>query len=164
MLFQKSLPEDIILQGNSSLEEFKMYLSTLIPKLGNKYFDSQNILPIYSNQPLKDSLERYAKFLIATSSHLNHPRLQLVSVDMLEGAVVTFDSYPKVGGIRKSEYGDYIKLKENGSKGGGNGNDKGGPNLEIPYEDGIISYHTMASGSVPINYDYSKLIEKIEYL
>ena len=129
--------------------------SPLLPKLDTKYFDPQNIWPIYSNQPLKDSLERYAKFPIATSSDLNQPRLLLVSVDVLEGAVVTFDSYPKVGGIRKSEYGDYIELKENGNKGG---NDKLQYQFEIPYEDGIVSDHAIASGSVPINYDYSKLM------
>ena len=56
----------------------------LLPKLNTKYFDPQNIWPIYSNQPLKDSLERYAKFPIATSSDLNQPRLLLVSVDVLE--------------------------------------------------------------------------------
>ena len=129
--------------------------SPLLPKLDTKYFDPQNIWPIYSNQPLKDSLERYAKFPIATSSDLNQPRLLLVSVDVLEGAVVTFDSYPKVGGIRKSEYGDYIKLKENGNK---DGKYKWQYQFEIPYENGIVSDHAIASGSVPINYDYSKLM------
>jgi NTE family protein len=129
--------------------------SPLLPKPDTKFFDPQNIWPIYSNQPLKDSLERYAKFPIATSSHLNQPRLLLVSVDVLEGAVVTFDSYPKVGGKRKSEYGDYIKLKENGNKGG---DDKWHYQFEIPYEDGIVSDYAIASGSVPINYDYSKLM------
>jgi NTE family protein len=129
--------------------------SPLLPKPDTKFFDPQNIWPIYSNQPLKDSLERYAKFPIATSSDLNQPRLLLVSVDVLEGAVVTFDSYPKVGGIRKSEYGDYIELKENGNKGG---NDKLQYQFEIPYEDGIVSDHAIASGSVPINYDYAKLM------
>ena len=129
--------------------------STLLPKLDTKYFDPQNIWPIYSNQPLKDSLEKYAKFPIKTSSDQNQPRLLLVSVDVLEGAVVTFDSYPKLDGITKSEYGDYIKLKENGSK---DGKYKWQYQFEIPYEDGIISDHAIASGSVPINYDYSKLM------
>jgi predicted acylesterase/phospholipase RssA len=129
--------------------------SPLLPKLDTTYFDPQNIWPIYSNQPLKDSLEKYAKFPIKTSSDQNQPRLLLVSVDVLEGAVVTFDSYPKVGGIRKSEYGDYIELKENGNKGG---DDKWQYQFEISYQDGIVSDHAIASGSVPINYDYSKLM------
>ncbi len=127
----------------------------LLPKPDTKYFDPQNIWPIYSNQPLKDSLERYAKFPIATSSDQNQPRLLLVSVDVLEGAVVTFDSYPKLDGIRKSEYGDYIKLKENGIR---MVSTSGSTNLKYHYEDGIVSDHAIASGSVPINYDYSKLM------
>lgn len=130
--------------------------SPLPPKLDSKYFDPQNIWPIYSNQPLRDSLERYAKFPIATSSDLNQPRLLLVSVDVLEGAVVTFDSYPKVGGIRKSEYGDNIELKEKGNRGGDGG--KRQSQFEIPYEDGIALDYAIASGSIAINYDYSKLM------
>ena len=39
----------------------------LLPRPDTKFFDPQNIWPIYSNQPLKDSLERFAKFPIATS-------------------------------------------------------------------------------------------------
>ena len=78
----------------------------LLPIPDTKFFDPQNIWPVYSNRPLKDSLERYAKFPIATNSDLKQPRLLLVSVDALEGAVVTFDSYPKVDGSRKSEYGE----------------------------------------------------------
>ncbi len=76
----------------------------LLPILDTKFFDPQNIWPVYSNRPLKDSLERYANFPISTSSDLNQPRLLLVSVDVLEGAVVTFDSYPKTDGGRRSEY------------------------------------------------------------
>ena len=125
--------------------------SPLLPIPDTRFFDPQNIWPIYSNLPLKNSLERYAKFPIATSSDLNQPRLLLISVDVLDGAVVTFDSYPRVGGIRKSEYGDYIKLKENGV-------DKWQYQFEIPYDDGIISDYAIASGSVPINYDYSKIM------
>jgi predicted acylesterase/phospholipase RssA len=127
--------------------------SPLPLKLDTKYFDPQNVWPVYSNQPLKDSLERYAKFPISTSSDLKQPRLLLVSVDVLEGAVVPLISYPKVGGARKSEYGDYIELKEKGSDDG-----KWQYQFEIPYQDGITSEHAIASGWVAINYDYSKLM------
>ena len=123
----------------------------LLPIPDTKFFDPQNIWPMYSNRPLRDSLEKYARFPIATSSDLNQPRLLLVSVDVLEGAVVTFDSYPKFGGIRKSEYGDHIKLNENG-------NDKWQYQFEIQYDDGIVSDYAIASGSVPISYDYSKIM------
>jgi hypothetical protein len=48
---------------------------------------------------LKRSLERFAKFPIATSfddkSSSPQPRLLLVSVDVAEGAAVTFDSYER---------------------------------------------------------------------
>jgi NTE family protein len=40
------------------------------------------------------------------------PRLLLVSVDVAEGAAVTFDSYETEDGSRKSEYGKYILKTE----------------------------------------------------
>ena len=40
-------------------------------------------------------METFAQCPIATSFNRNQPRLLLVSVDVQEGAVVTFDSYPK---------------------------------------------------------------------
>jgi NTE family protein len=126
----------------------------LLPIPDTKFFDPQNIWPIYSNRPLKDSLERYAKFPIATSPDLMQPRLLLVSVDVLEGAVVTFDSYPKVDGSRKSEYGEeYTKLNGNG-----NNDNKSEYEFTISYDDGIVSDHAIASGSVPVNYDYSMIM------
>lgn len=126
----------------------------LLPIPDTKFFDPQNIWPVYSNRPLKDSLERYAKFPIATNSDLKQPRLLLVSVDALEGALVTFDSYPKVDGSRKSEYGEeYNKLNDNG-----NNDNKIEYEFTIHYDDGIASDYAIASGSVPVNYDYSRII------
>jgi NTE family protein len=58
---------------------------------------------------LKRSLEKFAKFPIATSYEENEPRLILVSVDVADGLPVTFDSYAKEDGSRKTEYGRYIK-------------------------------------------------------
>jgi hypothetical protein len=84
--------------------------SPLLPIPVTKFFDPQNIWPIFTNKPLKDSLERYAKIPIATSSDLNQSRLLLVGVDVLDGDIVTFDSYPKVRITRKSEYRNYIRL------------------------------------------------------
>ena len=68
------------------------------PILDDRFFDNfgvNNTWYLYTNQPLKESLEGYGKFPIATSFNQNQPRLLLVSVDVQEGAVVTFDSYPK---------------------------------------------------------------------
>jgi NTE family protein len=100
---------------------------------------------VYTNQPLKESLAKFARFPIATSYEGKQPRLLLVSVDIQEGAVVTFDSYPKDenGTIRESWYGNYDK--------------KGRYEYTIGYPDGIRLDYAMASGSVPINYDYAKI-------
>jgi len=59
-------------------------------------------------------LQKFSKFPISTSFEKDRkqPRLLLVSVVVLEGAAVTLDSYPKIDGNRKSEYGksEYVKL------------------------------------------------------
>lgn len=72
----------------------------------------------------------------------------LVSVDVLEGAVVTFDSYPKIDGSRKSEYGELVN---------GDDSNNSGTKYTIYYNEGIRLEHAIASGSVPINYDYTKI-------
>ena len=99
----------------------------------------------YSNEPLRRSLERFAKFPIATAQEENQPRLLLVAVDVADGIPVTFDSYPKEDGLRKTEYGRFV----------GNNNE----NLEhvIHYDKGITSDHVMASGSYPVNFDFAKI-------
>ena len=86
--------------------------SPLTPQLDTKFFDPQNIWYRFDSGPLKRSLERFAKFPIATTfdekASLTKPRLILVSVDVAEGAAVVFDSYEKEDGTRKSQYGKYI--------------------------------------------------------
>ena len=106
---------------------------------------------LYSNQPLKESLEKYTKFPIATTFDKNQPRLLLVSVDVQQGAVVTFDSYPKDQQRIKRESG-YGKLDSQK-----NDNSKQHYKYIISYDNGIISDYAMASGSVPINYAYTKI-------
>jgi NTE family protein len=72
-------------------------------------------------------------------------------------SAVTFDSYPKVDGSRKSEYGAYYPAKETKVR----ENDKtenGRYEYTISYDNGITSDHAIASGSVPINYDYAKIV------
>src|SRR5215471_10433092 len=90
----------------------------------------------YDKAPLKRSIEKFARFPIATDhkddTDQKQPRLLLVSVDVQEGKTVTFDSYPKKDGSRKSEYGgDYRHI--------------------IRYVNGIKSDHVLASASVPLN-------------
>lgn len=116
------------------------------PKADDRFLDNfsipmGNMWYIYSNQPLRESLERFAKFPIPTNPDQNQPRLLLVSVDVQGGAVVTFDSYPKDedGKVRESRYGNYSS------------------EYTISYPEGIRLDHAIASGSVPINYDYAKI-------
>jgi hypothetical protein len=108
---------------------------------------------LYSNKPLRKSIERFAKFPIGTSFENNEPRLLLVSIDVQEGVSVVFDSYMKEDGSRKTEYGNY------GPEFARSSNEQEGYEHVIKYNDGIPSDFVLASGSVPVNYDYTKLVE-----
>ena len=55
------------------------------PKQDNKFCDSQNQWLVYDNQPLRKSIEKFAKFPIATDFDKGEPRLLVVSVDAAEG-------------------------------------------------------------------------------
>ncbi|MFL6403324.1 MAG: patatin-like phospholipase family protein [Nitrososphaeraceae archaeon] len=125
--------------------------SFLMPQLDTKFFDPQNIWYRFDSGPLKRSLERFAKFPIATTfdgkASLTQPRLILVSVDVAEGATVTFDSYEKEDGSRKSEYGKYI-VKD--------GKEVGFRHI-IRYNNGITAEQVIASASVPLNFGYVPL-------
>jgi predicted acylesterase/phospholipase RssA len=101
----------------------------------------------FSNEPLRKSLERFAKFPIATAFEESQPRLILVTVDVAEGVPVTFDSYAKEDGSRKTEYGKYVKR---------DGKEIGFEHV-IRYDDGITLDQVMASGCYPINFDYAML-------
>ena len=125
--------------------------SFLTPQLDTKFFDPQNIWYRFDSGPLKRSLERFAKFPIATTfdekASFTQPRLILVSVDVAEGGTVTFDSYEKEDGSRKSEYGKYI-VKD--------GKEVGFAHT-IKYNDGITADQVIASASVPLNFGYIPL-------
>jgi NTE family protein len=125
--------------------------SFLMPQLDTKFFDPQNIWYRFDSGPLKRSLERFAKFPIATTfdgkTSLTQPRLILVSVDVAEGATVTFDSYEKEDGSRKSEYGKYV-VKD--------GKEMGFTHI-IRYNNGITADQVIASASVPLNFGYIPL-------
>jgi NTE family protein len=149
----------------------------------NRFYDDfvmpTNVWYHYNNTPLKESINQYAIFPIATSffpqledsagnnetskeqEQKPHPRLLMVSVDVETGAVVTFDSYKKyekyekdnrilVNIVRKSKSGDYTKTKQVDAEGKGN-------EIEIKYNCGIMVEHVIASSSVPINYDYAEV-------
>ena len=127
-----------------------------IPKPDNRFFDPSNTWYVYDNEPLKQSLEKFAKFPISTSFENNEPRLLLVAVDIQEGVPVVFDSYEKEDGTRKSGYGRYheVELDQQVE----NDNSKNGEfEHVIRYDDGITSDFVLASSSVPVNYEYTKL-------
>ena len=117
-----------------------------------RFLDPSNTWFLYSNEPLKKSLEKFAKFPISTSYDNNEPRLLLVSLDVQEGAAVVFDSYGKENGIRKTEYGRY------GPEFARRPDEGEGFEHVISHNDGIEVDFVLASGSVPVNYDYTKLI------
>lgn len=120
-----------------------------IPVRDNRFFDFiWNTWYRFSNEPLRKSLERFAKFPIATSFEENQPRLILVAVDVAKAAPVTFDSYAKEDGSRKTEYGRYLKQQD--------GKEVGFESI-IRYNDGITVDQVMASGCYPVNFDYSLL-------
>ena len=124
------------------------------PLLDSRFFDPSNTWYIYDNSPLKESLEKFAKFPISTSFENDEPRLLLVAVDVQEATPVVFDSYEKEDGTRKSEYGRYGRIKADGSV--KNQENEGFENV-IRYEDGIKSDFVLASCSIPVNYDYTRL-------
>ena len=137
----------------------KQFMLSGVPKVfglsktleDRRFLDPVNTWYLYSNEPLKRSLEKFAKFPIATSYQNNEPRLLLVSVDVQEGSTVVFDSYEKEDGTRKTEYGRYGPEFARGP------NDREGYEHVISHTDGIEVDFVLASGSVPVNYDYTKL-------
>ena len=135
-----------------SAKEFALFgvpnvFSPLTPILDSRFFDLPNIWYRFSNNPLKRSLEKFAKFPIRTTHENNQPRLILVAVDVASGLPVTFDSYPKEDGSRKTEYGNYIKEQ----------NRDVGFEFVMRYDDGITAEHVIASGSLPVYFEYAKL-------
>ncbi|MGA7368092.1 MAG: patatin-like phospholipase family protein [Nitrososphaeraceae archaeon] len=117
------------------------------PTHDSRFYDSDNTWYRYSNEPLKRSLERFAKFPIATDTEDNQPRLLLVAVDVADGIPVTFDSYPKDDGRRKTEYGRFLSHKDK----------EIGFEHVVHYDKGITSDQVMASGSFPVNFDFTKI-------
>jgi NTE family protein len=103
---------------------------------------------LHSAKPLQKSIQKYAKFQIATTlseeeGQCQQPRLLIFSVDVAEGMTVTFDSYPKTDGSRRSEYGEYDEKK--------------GYQIVIRYDHGINIEHVMASGTIPESYSYAQV-------
>jgi len=111
------------------------------PKQDYRYCDSQNLWQLYDNQPLRKSVEKFARFPIATSFDRGEPRLLVISVDAAEGTTVTFDSYETEQGKRETEYGDSHV----------------GKSIVIKYNDGISIKHLIASSTLPEVYAYEDI-------
>ena len=124
-----------------------------------KFLDPANRWYRYDNQPLKKSLERFAKFPIATCQEDNQPRLLLTAVDVAEGSPVVFDSYPKKDGTRKTEYGRYIvdnKFSDDDYYESEAEKEIGFAHI-IRYDKGITADHVIASCAYPVSYDYAEI-------
>lgn len=134
----------------------------------------------YNNGQFRESIKKFAKFPIATTSDRDSdnkkdaigPRLLTVAVDVLDGSTVTFDSYNYKGKrclICLQEFDSNHQLIEHvnwnhrgdiknnrlrwsvyGQKGD---NDTGA----IIYNEGIELTHVMASGAFPTAFDYEKI-------
>jgi NTE family protein len=158
-------------QGAATSEAARRYYSAMefamfgVPKVfssphttpDTKFFDISNRWYRYNNEFLKDSLERFAKFPIATSYEDNQPRLILTAVDVMDGKPVVFDSYAKKDGTRKSGYGRYIM--NNDTENDDEYEEDTGIGFEhiISYPKGITADHVLASAAVPVSYDYVQL-------
>ena len=126
----------------------KVYSPILPPKEDEKFFDEQNKKRLYNKQPLQNSLEKFAKFPIATNYEKGQPRLLVVSTDVAEGKAVTFDSYEKGKDqlpindkeTRKTVYEGFT-----------------GKQIVIEYNEGVDIQHVMASASLPEFYEYEKI-------
>jgi NTE family protein len=82
----------------------KVY-SPLTVRPDYKFFDQDNKWIVYNNDHLKATIEKFVTKPIETSLDKKEPRLLVFGVDVAEGETITFDSYPKSDGSRKSEYG-----------------------------------------------------------
>lgn len=114
-------------------------------KTDDKFFDNgtipNNIRLRHENEPLKESIADYVDFPIATKK--DDPRLLLVSVDIVAGTAVTFDSHST-----KSEYWTHDRKLDRYEK------------HKVEYPDGIQLEHVMASAAIPIFYDYVEIEER----
>jgi NTE family protein len=150
--FSKTIASGEAARRYYSAREFALFgvpnvFSLRTPMPDNRFFDIFNTWYRYSNNPLRKSLEKFVNFPIATTPEKNEPRLILVAVDIADGIPVTFDSYPTEDGSRKTEYGKYV-VKEN---------EELGFEHVVRYDEGITADHVIASGSLPIIFDFASI-------
>ena len=74
------------------------------PVVDNRFFDPLNTWYIYDNKPLKESLEKFAKFPISTSFENGEPKVLLVAADIQEATTRKGLRYKKHTATQVSEY------------------------------------------------------------
>ncbi len=114
--------------------------------LDKRFKDKSNTLPKYNNDRLRNSItnsENGAIFPIATSFDEKEPRLLVVSTDIEHGSTVTFDSYEKPDGTRKTMYSYNEKIKKF--------------DYELRYTEGLEIEHIMACSAAPLFYQYEEI-------
>ena len=111
----------------------------------DKFFDDHNLAKwvLLNDEPLQKQLETFGAFPIKSRFDRGEPRLLVTAVDIAEGVTVTFDSYKKSDGKRKTVY--YSRGKY--------GRKKDSQEIVIEYENGITIEHVMASGTLPEFYE-----------
>ena len=130
----------------------KKVFSSIAPRPDNKFFDQAATRYMLNDVPLQLQIEAFGDFPIATSLDKGEPRLLVTAVDIAEGITVTFDSYKKSDGKRKSVYypGRKYGLKKEEEE-------KNSKPIVIEYEDGITLQQVMASGTLPEYYDAKEI-------
>jgi predicted acylesterase/phospholipase RssA len=129
----------------------------------NKFYDSDLIAKriILNEEPLKKKIEEFGKFPIGTCIDKGEPRLLVTAVDIVEGIPVTFDSYKKSDGKRKTLYYPRTKYGFKKHQESKNNNKNDSKPIIIEYEDGITLEHIMASGTLPELYDPKEICNRI---
>jgi hypothetical protein len=89
---------------------------------------------VLNDEPLQKQIETFGAFPIKSSFDKGEPRLLVTAVDIAEGITVTFDSYKKPDGKRKTVY----------YSGGKYGRKKDSKQIVIEYQDGIAIEYVMA--------------------
>ncbi len=130
----------------------KKVFSSKEPRPDNKFFDQNATWYMLNDVPLQLQIEAFGDFPIATRLDKGEPRLLVTAVDIAEGITVTFDSYKKSDGKRKTVY--YPGRKYGRKK---DEEDKNSKPIVIEYEDGITLQQVMASGTLPELYDAKEI-------
>jgi NTE family protein len=139
-------------RGYYSTKEFvykgKKVFSIKAIRPDNKFLDHNALAQwiVLDDAPLRSQIELFGDFPIATRFDKGEPRLLITAVDIAEGIAVTFDSYKKADGKRKTVY--YPRAKYGRKK-----DEKNSKPIVIDYEDGITLDQVMAGGALPEFYD-----------